>query len=110
MRSSQPKKVRSEADVRAIVARAAPRRESTPSQARRSARVMAAGPVVVDPGLVEEHADVPHVGTHGVGRSAPFDAQVALERGERVGTDDGHAHTVSAHRPARNDTPEMLTR
>ena len=33
VRSSQPKKVRSEAEVRAMVARAAPRRESTPSQA-----------------------------------------------------------------------------
>ena len=59
--------------------------------------------VVLDPGVVEERADIPYVGTHGVGRSSTLGAQVTLEGRERVAGDDGHAHTVSPHRALRND-------
>ena len=82
-----------------MVERARPAARQPPSQARRSARRDGAQArlVVCGPDLVQETLDVAHVGAHGVCGPATLGAQVAFERGQRVGTDDGHAHTVSPH-------------
>ena len=112
VRSSQPKKVRSEAE-RACDRGArgtAARQHSEPGPQVGEGHGAQRRVVVGGPDLVEEDAHVTHVGTHRVRGPATFGAQVAFERGQRVGTDDIHARSVSPHGPQRNDTPRSQPR